>query len=427
MNVFVSILGGVVFFGLIIVSVLLHEAGHFIPAKLFGMKATEFFAGFGTTIWSTRRGETTYGFKWLPFGGYTKIIGMYPVDVTHRRSTWLTRVADQARQAESEEITPQDRGRLFCDKPVWQRLVVMSGGILTNLLLAFLLFWGVFGIAGRPAQTTSVAAVNECVLSTSDPSRSCTANDPETPAHRMGLQPGDEVVSFNGVEVTSWEQLSDLIRANTDQPATLVVVRDGQRRTLPTVNTVTNTVRDRLDPTRTVEAGFMGFMPQAVVVHSGPGDTVSEMWQMSKQSLHALVRLPVLTWNVASDVVTGKARDVNSPMSIVGASVVAGDVAANDQLTTGDKVAFGASLLGGLNLFLFWLNVIPLPPMDGGHIAGAIYEWIKRGVFRVLGRPDPGPADTAMMLPVAWVIGGALLVMGIILIIADLVSPVRLF
>lgn len=221
--------------------------------------------------------------------------------------------------------------------------------------------------------------------------------------------------------------LSDLIRANTDQPATLVIVRDGQRRTLPTVNTVTNTVRDRLDPTRTVEAGFMGFMPQAVVVHSGPGDTVSEMWQMSKQSLHALVRLPVLTWNVASDVVTGKARDVNSPMSIVGASVVAGDVAANDQLTTGDKVAFGASLLGGLNLFLFWLNVIPLPPMDGGHIAGAIYEWIKRGVFRVLGRPDPGPADTAMMLPVAWVIGGALLVMGIILIIADLVSPVRLF
>ena len=339
----------------------------------------------------------------------------------------MTRVADQARQAESEEITPQDRGRLFCDKPVWQRLVVMSGGILTNLLLAFLLFWGVFGIAGRPAQTTSVAAVNECVLSTSDPSRSCTANDPETPAHRMGLQPGDEVVSFNGVEVTSWEQLSDLIRANTDQPATLVIVRDGQRRTLPTVNTVTNTVRDRLDPTRTVEAGFMGFMPQAVVVHSGPGDTVSEMWQMSKQSLHALVRLPVLTWNVASDVVTGKARDVNSPMSIVGASVVAGDVAANDQLTTGDKVAFGASLLGGLNLFLFWLNVIPLPPMDGGHIAGAIYEWIKRGVFRVLGRPDPGPADTAMMLPVAWVIGGALLVMGIILIIADLVSPVRLF
>lgn len=427
MNVLISILGGVVFFGLIIVSVLLHEAGHFIPAKLFGMKATEFFAGFGTTIWSTRRGETTYGFKWLPFGGYTKIIGMYPVDVIHRRSTWLTRVADQARQAESEEITPQDRGRLFCDKPVWQRLVVMSGGILTNLLLAFLLFWGVFGIAGRPAQTTSVAAVNECVLSTSDPSRSCTANDPETPAHRMGLQPGDEVVSFNGVEVTSWEQLSDLIRANTDQPATLVIVRDGQRRTLPTVNTVTNTVRDRLDPTRTVEAGFMGFMPQAVVVHSGPGDTVSEMWQMSKQSLHALVRLPVLTWNVASDVVTGKARDVNSPMSIVGASVVAGDVAANDQLTTGDKVAFGVSLLGGLNLFLFWLNVIPLPPMDGGHIAGAIYEWIKRGVFRVLGRPDPGPADTAMMLPVAWVIGGALLVMGIILIIADLVSPVRLF
>ena len=114
-------------------------------------------------------------------------------------------------------------------------------------------------------------------------------------------------------------------------------------------------------------------------------------------------------------------------MSIVGASRVAGDIAGNGQLTFGDKVASGASLLGGLNLFLFWFNVVPLPPMDGGHIAGAIYEACKRRIFRIAGKPDPGPADTAMMLPVAWVIGVLMLVMGLILVVADVVSPVKIF
>lgn len=427
MTVLVEILGAIVFFALIIVSVLLHEAGHFVPAKLFGVKTTEFFAGFGPTIWSVRRGETTYGFKWLPFGGYTKLVGMYPAHVTHRRRNWLTRLADEAREAEAQDITPDDDGRLFTDKPVWQRLIVMSGGILTNLLLAFLLFWGVFGISGRVAETTTVGSVSQCVVPATRTDQTCHSGDAPTPASRMGLRAGDRIVAFNGTTVTSWEQLSGLIRDNADHPATLVVSRGGKDLRLPTTNTVLNQVRRTSDPTRTVSAGFVGFSPATVVVHSGPGDTVAQMWQMSKQSLAALARLPILTWHVASDVVTGRARDASSPMSIVGASVVAGDVAANTKLSIGDKIAFGASLLGSLNLFLFWLNVVPLPPMDGGHMAGAIYETVKRGWFRLRRRPDPGPADTAMMLPVAWAIGGLLLLMGVILIVADVVSPVKIF
>jgi membrane-associated protease RseP (regulator of RpoE activity) len=190
---------------------------------------------------------------------------------------------------------------------------------------------------------------------------------------------------------------------------------------------VLNQVTNRLAPGSTVEAGFLGFVPATEIVHSGPGDTLAQMWTMSEQSLYALVRLPVLTWNVGADMVTGQARSASSPMSIVGASRVAGDVAGDSQLSIGDKLAIGGGLLGSLNLFLFWLNVVPLPPMDGGHIAGALYEACKRAVWRLRGRPDPGPADTAMMIPVAWAIGAAMLLMGVVLITADIVSPVKIF
>ena len=425
MTVLVEVLAGILFFALIILSVLLHECGHFIPAKIFGVKVTEFFAGFGPKMWSVERGETEYGFKWIPLGGYVRLVGMYPAEVHHRHANKLTTLADEARAAEAEEITDADCGRLFSDKPVWQRLIIMSGGILTNLLLAFLLFWGVFGIYGRPAETTTVAVVTPCVQMTK--TQECSSDDPPAPAARAGLQPGDRIVSFNGEQVESWSQLQELIRDNGDGEVRLEVERDGHPVALEPTRTILNEMPDINNPGRSVTVGYLGFSPTMVIVHSGPGDTVSQMWVMSQQSLSALARLPVLTWNVASDMVTGKTRDVNSPMSIVGASRVAGDIAGNGQLTFGDKVASGASLLGGLNLFLFWFNVVPLPPMDGGHIAGAIYEACKRRIFRIAGKPDPGPADTAMMLPVAWVIGVLMLVMGLILVVADVVSPVKIF
>lgn len=184
---------------------------------------------------------------------------------------------------------------------------------------------------------------------------------------------------------------------------------------------------DRLDPTRYIEAGFFGVSPTSELVHGGPVETVDQMWTMTQQSAVALASFPVRVYNVAADLVTGQPRDVNSPLSIVGASRVAGEIGVSTEMSTSDKAATWLSLLGSVNLFVALLNLVPLLPLDGGHIAGAIYEWIKRNLAKLFGKADPGPVDTARALPLTYFVGGFLLLGGIVLILADIISPIQLF
>lgn len=427
MTVLLIIVFGVLFFALIMASIALHEIGHLVPAKLFGVKVTEYFVGFGKRIWSTRRGETEYGFKWIPLGGYVRLVGMYPPAKESTRSNWRTRMADDARSAEWDEITPADDGRLVYQQATWKKIIIMLGGPAMNILLAFLIFLGINVFHGAYVSTPTVARVNECIISAEEAGRQCTDADPVTPAKEAGILAGDVIVAFNGTEITDWEQMSDLIRANRDGEATVVVERDGERVTLPTVHTRLNHVPDRLDPSKTVEAGFLGVSPTTELTKQGPVATVEQMWTMTKQSGVALASFPVRIWNVAVDMVTGQPRDINSPISIVGASRVAGEIGVSDQLSTGDKIATWFSLLGSVNLFVALLNLVPLLPLDGGHIAGAIIEWIRRQAYRIAGKPDPGPLDTAKGLPMIVVVGGFLLLGGLVLIVADIISPLRLF
>lgn len=427
MTVLWTVLLAVLFFALIMASIALHEVGHLVPAKIFGVKVTQYFVGFGKTLWSRKRGETEYGFKAIPLGGYVKLVGMYPPARKEAKQTWLTRMADQARAFEYEDIKPEDDGRLLYQKKTWQKVVVMLGGPAMNILLAFLIFLGINIFHGTYQPTLTVAVVSECVVRADREDQTCTDADPATPAREAGVEVGDRLVSFNGVELTSWQQMGDLIRSNRDGAATVVVERDGHELTLPTVDTMLNYVPDRLDPTTYVEAGFFGVSPTQELRHGGPIATVDQMWTMTQQSVVALASFPVRVYNVAADLVTGKPRDINSPLSIVGASRVAGEIGVNGDLTAGDKVATWMSLLGSVNLFVALLNLVPLLPLDGGHIAGALYEWLRRQVARMLGRPDPGPADTAKGLPVTYLVGGFLLLGGVILIIADIISPIQLF
>ncbi|MCG6566701.1 RIP metalloprotease [Tessaracoccus sp. ZS01] len=427
MTVLLTVLFAVLFFALIMVSIALHEVGHLVPAKLFGVKVTQYFVGFGKTLWSVRRGETEYGVKAFPLGGYVRLVGMYPPKRPGAKQTWLTRVADQARSFEWDSIRPEDDGSLFYQKKTWQKVIVMLSGPAMNVLLAFLIFLGINVFHGTYQPTLTVGQMWECVVSAEREDRTCTADDPPTPAVEAGVQVGDTLVSFNGVALTSWDQMGDLVRTNRDRPATVVVERDGEEVTLPTVDTVLNHVPDRLDPTKFVEAGFFGVSPNQELTKAGPLTTAAQMWDMTKQSTVALMSFPARIWSVAADLVTGQPRDVNSPISILGASRVAGEITTTDQLGTADKVASYLSLLGAVNLFVALLNLVPLLPLDGGHVAGALWEWLRRQFARLRGRPDPGPVDTAKGLPVTYAVGAFLLLGGLVLIAADLISPIRLF
>ncbi len=422
-----TIAAGVGFFALLMTSIALHEVGHLVPAKVFGIKVTQYFVGFGRTLWSRPWGETEVGVKTFPLGGYVRLLGMYPPPGPGVPTGRLASLAEQARAAEYEQITPADDGRLFWQKPVRQRLVVMACGPLTNLLLAFVILLGVNLIHGVSQPTTSVAAVSDCVVAVDRANPNCTTGDPESPAKKAGLRADDRIVAFNATPITDWDDLSTLIRNNLDGPATITVQRGEERVVLPTVHTIVTGVPDRLDPSRTVEAGFLGVTPSTVVVHPGPRGTAQQLWTLTEQSAIALVRLPVSVWNVTVDLVTGQPRGLDGPVSIVGASVVAGQLATTDQLSVGDRVASWFSMLASVNLFVFLLNCVPLPPLDGGHMAGAVYEALRRRVSRLLGRPDPGPFDTAKLLPVVYVVGLFLLLCGVILIAADIIDPIKLF
>ena len=191
------------------------------------------------------------------------------------------------------------------------------------------------------------------------------------------------------------------------------------------MHTVLQDLPDKLEPGRTIKAGWFGVVPTYELIKGGPLDALSQMWDMSKQSVVALSKFPVKVWNAVADMVTGKPRDVYGPVSIVGASVFAGEVAASGA-DPAVKVVMFTLLLSSVNLFLALFNLIPLPPLDGGHIASALYEGLRRAASRLARRPDPGPVDTARLLPLTYAVAGFLLLAGIALIVVDIVSPIKL-
>jgi membrane-associated protease RseP (regulator of RpoE activity) len=447
-------LGVLVFVVAILVSIGLHELGHMIPAKAFGGKVTQYFIGFGPTVWSTRRGETEYGVKAIPLGGYVKIVGMLPpgadeLDEDHEHPVYdedgnrvvrlrksntgmFTQLISDARAAEWEHIRPEDGDRLFYKMPWWKKVIVMAGGPTVNILIAFFIFLAVFGLygnrtvepdTGRPV----IDEVSDCVVSAKENGRACTAQDPVAPAKDAGLQRGDTILEFNGTDVTGWSQLQDMIRENADGKAVIVVERDGQQITTTTNTLVTPRPTSATDDTE-IEVGFLGVVPTShiVVTKGGPIYTLEQMGDMTVQTVTALGTLPVKVWSVAQAIVGLEDRAVDSPVSIVGGGRFAGETVSEVDFNVQEKAVFLLMLIAGFNFFIGMFNFIPLLPLDGGHIAGAIWEAIRRGIARLRGRPDPGYVDVAKLLPIAYVVASAILVMGVVLIVADFVVPLHI-
>ncbi len=445
-------LGVVLFVVAILASIGLHELGHMIPAKRFGGKVSQYFIGFGPTVWSKQVGETEYGVKAIPLGGYVKIVGMLPPDAEHladevtydadgnpvvkvRKSNtgMFTQLISDARAAEWETIRPEDSDRLFYKMPWWKKVVVMAGGPTVNLLIAFGIFavvFGTYGIksvepdAGRPVIDT----VSQCVIPYAEEGRDCAKGDPSTPAVQAGLRPGDVVTSFNGTAVTGWNQLRGLIRGNEDGTAVIGYERDGKQLTGTTNTTVEARPTSETDLTLH-QVGFLGVTPSTHIVTTtgGPIFTLQQMGTMTKQTVVALGSLPVKVWGVAKAIAGVEPRANDSPVSIVGGGRLAGETVSQQGFPLAEKTVFLLMLIAGFNFFIGMFNFIPLLPLDGGHIAGALWEAVRRAFARLRGRPDPGYVDVARLLPIAYVVAACLLVMGVVLIVGDLVVPVHLY
>jgi membrane-associated protease RseP (regulator of RpoE activity) len=437
MTALMTVLGIVVFAIGLMISIAWHEFGHLSTAKLFKIRVPQYMVGFGPTIFSRQKGETEYGLKAVPLGGYIRMIGMFPPGEDGRvtaRSTspWRSMIED-ARSAAYEELKPGDETRMFYTRAPWKRVIVMFAGPFMNLILAVALFLGVFMGFGISMRTTVIGSVSDCVISQADtsqrnPDNPCRPTDPVAPAKQAGFKAGDKFLEFDGRPVKDWAQLSNDIRDNPGTKATVVVERKGQRVTLhPTIttNTVAKTDSNGDYVTGTVKAGFLGFAPATHVQPLGFTDSFQHMGDMARQGVDSLVSLPKRIPDLWNSAFNGAPRKADSPMGVVGAARVGGEVFALKAPAI-DRVMFMVTLVAGFNLSLFLFNMLPLLPLDGGHIAGALWEALRRHTARAFRRPDPGPFDVAKLMPVAYVVAGIFVSFTLLVLIADVVNPVKL-
>ncbi|QIZ34204.1 RIP metalloprotease [Saccharopolyspora sp. ASAGF58] len=424
------VVGIVIFFLGLLFSIAWHELGHLAAAKLFGIKVTQYMVGFGRTIWSRKKGDTEYGVKLIPFGGYIRMIGMFPPkkDEKYGRTAssapWRAMIED-ARQMSAEEITPEDAHRQFYQRSPWKRVIVMLAGPVMNLILAVGIFAAILMGHGINTPTTTVSSVSACVLPATAPNtEQCPADAPPSPAAAAGFRPGDRILEFNGKPYASWDELQLAIRGSAGT-VPVVVDRGGQQLTLQA--NLMQTDRPKLNSTSEYEkVGFLGLTPTSQLVKQDFGGVAKTIGGFVSLTVQKVVELPQRVPDLINAIFGGE-RHQDSPVGIVGASRLGGEVLASDDFGVDARIIMMFNLLAGVNLSLFVFNMLPILPLDGGHVAGAIWEGIRRGFARLVRRPDPGPFDTARLMPLAYAVSLIFIAYSLLVLVADVVNPVKLF
>lgn len=367
---------GVLFFVVALLgSIALHELGHLVTAKRYGMKATRYFIGMGPTLWSTRRGETEYGIKGLPIGGFVKIVGMTQYD----------------------DVEPEDEPRAFWRQPAPKRAVVLAAGSFMHFVIAFLVLVGVVAVYGEPTtDTTRVAAVSEC-LEPDEQTGSC-AGKPPAPAKSAGLRDGDRIVSFEGTPVATWDEFTSLVRKHPGGAAEVVVDRDGQRVTLRPV--VERHVRVIDEAGTEAEVGQIGVTPGDTKTYNpiaAVGRAGAMMGELTVASVRGVAELPGKIPQLFKETAdTDTPRGAGGGAPIVGVLDI-GRLAA--QAFEAGRLDALLMIVASLNVFIGLFNLLPLLPLDGGHLAVLGFESARSRIARRLGRPDPGRVDLQKLMP----------------------------
>ncbi|MDX6341842.1 MAG: hypothetical protein QOH87_1980 [Trebonia sp.] len=393
-----DVLGWLIFLVALVVSVMLHETGHFVTAKRFGMKCTQYFFGFGPTLWSIKRGETEYGFKAIPAGGFVKIVGMTSLD----------------------EVDPEDEARSFRRAPGWQRLIVLGAGSFMHFLLAaVLIFFLALSIGIENSNTTQLGTVAACVPTSEQAltnGAACTSGEAKSPAVIAGLKVGDDVTAFNGTPVSNWTQLSGaILKVKPGTPVSLTVDRDGHSVTLHTALAEVPG-----------HGSYFGIAPTTIFERQSPVDAVKYVGtgfsQVVTGSVSALGQLPAAVPHLfAANRSSTAAGNVSS---VVGAADATGQAVAA-KVGWEYKVSFVLLLIAELNIFWGVFNLLPLLPMDGGHIAVVIWERIRAWFARLRRQPDPGLVDYRKLIPLSFSVFAVIVVFALLLVFADIVNPVN--
>lgn len=390
--------GVVIFIVAILVVVMIHEAGHLLTAKLFGFKATQFFVGFGPTLWSFRRGETEYGVKALPLGGFVKIVGMNPY----------------------EEVPEEDLPRAYPNKPRWQRAIVLVAGSATHWLVAFVVLVVAAMTIGFPTGRLSneVATVQ------------LEIEGQDSPAISSGFRPGDRIVAIEGEPTTSWTEIRSYIRGHGGEATTFTVERDGATRKVEVTlgrgifDAETNEPLDYAAPGEPlrearegeVEAGYLGVGPDLEMKTFSLLPAIGESGrQVASLTVNSVLGIGQVFGQVFNGELyqalteTGEREPTEGPIGIVGAGRIAGA-----SVRSGEYIGI-IQLIVGFTVFVGLMNLLPLPPLDGGHLAVVAYEGVtKRRV------------DMRKLIPIAAAVISFFVVLFIAVLYLDLARPITL-
>ena len=378
-----ELLGILAFIVALLLSVMVHEFGHYITARRFGMWVSEFFVGFGKKIWSVQRGETEFGVKAIPAGGYCKIEGMSP----------------------SDQMPDGVEERAFYKASSAKKLVVLGAGSFLHFVIGFVLLFTLFAGIG----TNQVLPVISEVI-------------PDSAAQAAGIRPGDEVLSINGKKVTDWYKDVEVIRQSEGKELTLVLDRNGEE--------ISVTASGRLTEIDGSKRYVLGIVNDIGLKRSGLWLSLKNSAIVTKsfltESVKSLAKLPEKIPALWGATVRGEERDVNGLVGVVGVARVSGQAVGSDKLDPMERLATFVLIVASLNIFVGIFNLLPILPLDGGHMAVAIADEIRAFFARLRGRPRPAPIDVTVLTPVTMVVFVILACLTLLLLVADVINPVTL-
>ena len=378
-----QLLGILAFVIALLLSVMIHEFGHYLTAKHYGMKVSEFFLGFGARLWSKQRGETEFGIKAIPAGGYCKIEGMTPGD----------------QMPEGEE------GRAFYKASSARKLIVLGAGSFLHFVLGYLLLFVLFAFVGT---NQLLPTISEVVKGSA--------------AQEAGLLAGDEVTAIDNKKVTSWYDDVQVIRNSQGKPLTLTIKRGADELQI--------TASARSEVIDGEKRYVLGIINEVGLKRSNPITAIKNSATVTKsflvESAKSLIKLPSKIPALWGQTVGGEKRDPNGLVGVVGVARVSGQAIGSEALSITERLSTFILIIASLNIFVGLFNLLPILPLDGGHMAVAIADELRAFYARLRGRPRPAAIDVTLLTPITMVVFVILAALTVLLLVADIVNPVIL-